>query len=271
MNILAVVAVRNEVLHISRCINCLIDNGFEVALIDHASTDGTKEIAESYLGNGLVRICNLPWEGHFSLERQLLEKSRIIDNSSHEWVAHFDADEWPMPNPSFINLNEMAGDADSSGYNVINFNEFTFIPAQGVACDFSGYETEMKHYYFFQPRYPRLQRMWRRDSRLTNLAGGGHTLSSGSVKQYPLDGALRHYIVLNEEQAVNKYTNRIFADADLGRGWHRNRLAITEGKIRKFFKTISQSSDRIKILKNVMSSRFDTSSPQNMHFWDWPS
>jgi hypothetical protein len=269
MNILAVVATRNEALHLQRCIDCLLENGFEVALIDHGSTDGTREIAETYLGNGLLQIDEIPWEGSFSLEKQLVAKAKIFERSSHQWVAHFDADEWPMPSAAFPRLFDMASDAHSRGYNVINFNELVFIPEPGQDYSHVDYAARMLSYYFFQPTYPRLQRLWRRESMLSSLEHGGHILSGCAVNLYPVDAALRHYIVLSQENALAKYVGRIFADTDLRRGWHQNRITITEAKIRSFFQSYSTYSEQIKVLQDPLSRDFDMSSPQKEHFWEW--
>ncbi len=270
MNILAVVAARNEISHIRRCIECLVANGLEVAIIDHASTDGTREVAESYLGNGVLQIKDLAWEGHFSLEKQLMTKAEIYDNSSHPWLAHFDADEWPLPGGSFKHLAEMAKTADLSGHNVINFNEFVFIPEPEQDYAQVDYGLQMRSYYFFQPSYPRLQRMWQRESMLSSLNHGGHILAGSPVNLFPVDGVLRHYIALSEEQALAKYVGRIFAHSDLRRGWHANRITITEAKIRRFFESYSNYLSQIKILDNTSTFQLDDSNPQSRHFWDWP-
>ncbi len=269
MNILAVVAARNEAHHIKRCIKCLLANGMEVAFVDHGSTDGTREIAETYLGNGITQINDLAWEGHFSLEKQLITKAQIFEQSAHQWVAHFDADEWPMPAGSFTRLVDMAEEAEFRGYNAINFNEFAFIPEPGSDYSQADYESRMLSYYFFQPTYPRLQRVWRRESMLSSLDRGGHILSGSLVNMFPLDGALRHYIVLSEDQAIAKYVGRTFADTDLKRGWHGNRTTITENKIRGFFQSYNRHHEYIKSLKAPSACQFDVSSPQKLHFWDW--
>jgi glycosyltransferase involved in cell wall biosynthesis len=49
---LAVVCVRNEAIHIRRCLEHLIGSGLEVYLIDNQSTDGTREIASEFLAGG---------------------------------------------------------------------------------------------------------------------------------------------------------------------------------------------------------------------------
>jgi glycosyltransferase involved in cell wall biosynthesis len=271
MNILAVIAARNESLHIGRCIRSLTDEGLEVILIDHGSSDGTRNIAEAYLGNGLLKIMDLAWEGYFSLEKQLSIKKLIIDECNHEWVAHFDADEWPVASDQFCSLRCMAEEANKTGYSVINFNEFVFLPLPKENFEHFGYERLMNHYYFFGPSYPRLQRMWRRSLDTSNITHGGHLLSGDVAKLFPFDGILRHYIVLSESHAIDKYANRIFADHELARGWHSNRVNITEDTIKLYFEGNINYHSRLNALSNPLKNSFEKSKPQKFHFWEWPS
>jgi glycosyltransferase involved in cell wall biosynthesis len=271
MNMLAVIAARNESLHIGRCIRSLTDEGLEVILIDHGSSDGTRDIAEAYLGNGLLKIMDLAWEGYFSLEKQLSTKKLIIDECKHEWVAHFDADEWPVASDQFCSLHCMAEEANNTGYSVINFNEFVFLPLPKENFEHFGYESRMNHYYFFEPSYPRLQRMWQRSLDVSNITHGGHRLSGDVAKLFPFDGILRHYIALSESHAIDKYANRIFADHELKRGWHSNRVNITEDTIKHYFEGNINYHSRLNALSNPLKNSFDKSKPQKLHFWEWPS
>lgn len=271
MNILAIIAARNERLHIRRCIENLVNDGIEVALIDHESSDGTREIAERYAGTGIHKIINLKWDGFFSLEKQLIAKQDIINNCKHEWVAHFDADEWPSCPSQFSSLNQMVEAADRDNYSIINFNEYAFVPLPGEKYDFTGYENLMKNYYFFEPSYPRLQRIWRRSCNLSNIDHGGHKLRGDMGLQFPVDGHLRHYIALGEDHAIQKYTERKFAENEVERGWHRNRIIITPSMLSNYFSNKLLHSNRIKTLENYNSKNFDKSAPQKKHFWEWPN
>jgi glycosyltransferase involved in cell wall biosynthesis len=269
MDILAIVAARNEVLHISRCIRQLVEQGVEVILIDHSSSDGTREAAEYFLGNGLHQILDMAWEGYFSLEQQLLAKKRVVDSSRHDWIAHFDVDEWPSPPPPIRTLREMADIAAVHRFDAINFNEFVFLPLPGENHEYPGYETRMRDYYFFEPSYPRLQRMWRREASLSNTKFGGHRVTGRFVRQFPMDGNLRHYIALSEEDAIRKYSARRFAVSEIKRGWHANRLEVTAEKIRGYFRSNSRDDIPMKTLPSPMSREFDRTTPQKLHFWDW--
>jgi hypothetical protein len=112
--------------------------------------------------------------------------------------------------------------------------------------------------------------MWQRESRLTSLNHGGHILAGSPVNLFPVDGVLRHYIALSEKQALAKYVGRSFAPSDLRRGWHANRITITETKIRRFYESYSNYQSQIKILNSTSTCQLDDSNPQKCHFWDWP-
>jgi hypothetical protein len=56
---------RNEVGHIETTLATLIAEGIEVVLLANGSIDGTAEVAERFLGGGLLRIEHVPWRGVF--------------------------------------------------------------------------------------------------------------------------------------------------------------------------------------------------------------
>ena len=75
------------------------------------------------------------------------------------------------------------------GFNVINFDEFVFIPG-GPEEDFAhrDFYREMLSYYFFAPQPRRLMRAWRNDPDTAQVGGGNRfhrsTLSSSSRCRY---------------------------------------------------------------------------------------
>ena len=74
--ILAIVGVRNEQIHIRRCLSDLIRDGIDVALLDNGATDATLAIAQEFLGRGLIFIVPLAWTGSFYLLRVLKAKQQ---------------------------------------------------------------------------------------------------------------------------------------------------------------------------------------------------
>jgi glycosyltransferase involved in cell wall biosynthesis len=260
---LAIVCVRNEAVHVRRCLNDLIASGVDVVLIDHESTDGTVEIAQDFLGQGLISIETMTWTGKFSLSEQLRVKRKVIARSNHDWIIHADADEWLCSPVQGQSLIEGIVEADMAGYNVINFHEIVFVPLAGEDFFAADYASRMNHYYFFQPSYPRLNRAWKRSADLANVGTGGHRLIGGDLRLFPHDFLLRHYIALSELHARTKYVGRRFSDEDLKRGWHRNRQTITADVLK-----VKQIPGLMR-MDNPGCNHFDLTMPMKTHFWEW--
>jgi glycosyltransferase involved in cell wall biosynthesis len=263
LHILAVVCIRNEALHIRRCLRDFISEGIDVVLIDHDSIDASVSIAREFLGRGLISIERLPWLGSFSLSQQLAAKRRIIDAAGYDWVIHADADEWLCSPQAGQTLAEAIVAADEAGSNCINFHELVFVPIEEQNFETEEYSSLMTTYYFFQPGYPRLMRAWKRSSGFDNREFGGHLLGGGERRLFPTDLLLRHYIVLSENQAKRKYLGRIMSEEDLEKGWHRNRFMITADKLRV------KRAPGLRSLANPHSKDFDLSMPFTTHFWEW--
>src|SRR5215472_4323005 len=207
----AIVAVRNEAIHVRRCIRDLIRDGIEVIMVDNDSTDGSAELAREFLGHGLLSIRRLAYRGTFSLSDILAFKKTIADTVPHDWVLHVDADEWLRPPKQCKTLIEGIHAADLQGFNCINFLEFVFVPKPGESYEAEDYSSLMRTYYFFAPFYPRLVRAWKRSAGLDNRERAGHVLTGPNTRLFPQDFILRHYIVLSEAHARRKYLARKYA------------------------------------------------------------
>jgi glycosyltransferase involved in cell wall biosynthesis len=265
MRALAILCIRNESIHIRRCLSHLISDGVDVVLIDHESTDDSVAKAREFLGQGLISIESMPWRGVFSLGDQLQKKRALISAAPHDWIVHVDADEWLGSPKTGQTLRDGIREADAAGFNCINFHEFVFIPRVGENFLFEGYAEAMSTYYFFQPSYPRLIRAWKRSAGLDNCGSGGHILDGNDVRPFPQDFVLRHYLMLSNGQGRKKYLGRRFDPDDLSKGWHENRRKITESHL-----TLpNRSNPFLRELPSPLSREFDTTRPTTTHFWEW--
>jgi len=265
MRALAILCIRNESIHIRRCLSHLISDGVELVLIDHESTDDSVAKAREFLGQGLISIESMPWRGVFSLDDQLRKKRELISAAPHDWVVHVDADEWLCSPETGQTLLAGMGEADAAGFNCIDFHEFVFIPMADENFLFEGYAEAMSSYYFFQPTYPRLIRAWKRSAGLDNSASGGHTLDSGEVRLFPRNFLLRHYPALSREQARQKYLARQYDPEEISRNWHRKRREITESNLT----FPNRSNPFLRELPSPLSREFDMTRPTTTHFWEW--
>ena len=178
----AIICVRNEAKHIHRAINDFVSQGIDVVIIDNGSTDKTLQICSEFLGNGLLFINHMSWEGEFNLSHQLEMKDRFVRNLNHDWVIHADADEWVHSSVKGETLLEGITRLSKYGFNVINFEEFVFLPAQGEEYNLDNYKKEFLNYYYFSPHKQRLMRAWNRLLSCNNLESGGHKLSLNSAE-----------------------------------------------------------------------------------------
>lgn len=263
LRVLAIVAARNEAIHIRRCLSNFIEDGIDVVLIDNDSTDNTVEIASEFLERGLVRIERLPWTGSFSMTEVLRAKQRVVASADYDWVIHADPDEWMCSPIEGQTLYEGIAAADAAGFNCVNFREIVFVPLPGEDFYAEDYATRMTTYYLFEPRYPDYMRAWNRPAQFDNVESGGHRLQGEDVKLFPIDFLLCHYIVLSEQHARRKYLDRVYAEEDLSKGWHMRRLMTSPDRL------TTKIVPGLKHLPFPGSKSFDLSAPLTEHFWQW--
>jgi len=260
----AVLCVRNEEAHLRRAIGDFVDQGIDVAIIDHGSTDRTREICAEFMGNGLLLVEYMPWTGVYDQTGQLQAKNALIGRLDHDWVIHADADEWMHTRIQGESLLDGIERVSHLGHNAINFEEFVFLPGPGATEEPMDCKRELLNYYFFAPRKNRLMRAWRRHHGFDNLSSGGHLLEGANLSLAPEPFVLRHYIVLSQQQAVRKYSGRVFSNRDLDKGWHDNRVNLAAERLRL---------PNAAVLKRLVDWRtvdLDRSDPKALHFWDWP-
>jgi glycosyltransferase involved in cell wall biosynthesis len=257
----AVVALRNESRHVDGLLRRLVEDGLDVVVIDHGSTDGSGEIAARWQGNGVLWVEQRPFDGVFRLEELLGWKEETYARLDHEWLAHVDADEWLHSPRDGERLIDLIRRADASGANVVNFDEFTFVPDVELPAGADPREI-FTTYYHFAPSSPRLMRMWRRDAGLSGVANAGHVLSGSDIQLFGEAGVLRHYPVLDADGQNVKYLDRVFAKEEVGRSWHRNRIGVRSEDF------AIRESPSLRRLARWSSRDFDRSVPVKLHYWE---
>ncbi len=73
--------VYNERRFLPGCIEHLREQGIEVYVIDNESTDDTLEIAQRYLGRGVIGIESLPRAGCFALRVQCKRQEELAQDT----------------------------------------------------------------------------------------------------------------------------------------------------------------------------------------------
>ncbi len=261
MSVLAVVAARNEAGYIEVTLRTLIDEGVEVVLLDNGSVDGTRELAERFLGGGLLSIEDLPWQGKHSLGERLRAKATVFEGSRHDWRLLVDADEWLRANDE-VTLSELLTRMVDRRHMIVNFGEFVFVPPLGVDMWAEDFRRNATSYYFFAPQRLRLMRAWRREWSGDLVSSAGHAFTHVPPELiHPIDQTLRHYIGLSWSHAISKRANRTFSKEELARGWHHNRRDLRHARPVTASPLLHRADPwDIRTL--------DTSTPTRFHFWE---
>ncbi len=149
-SVIAVMTAYNEEDVIGPSIEALLNGGIGVHLIDNWSTDRTYEIAEGFLGRGLVGLERYPeaptsiydWTG-------LLKRVEVVSSRMRsDWCIHHDADErrmGPWPNQS---LRDALWTAQRSGFNAVDHTVLSFRPVDGGFVPGTDYEEYFRYFEF---------------------------------------------------------------------------------------------------------------------------
>jgi len=265
MRIIAVLAVRNERSHLANNLRDLIANGIEFAIIDNDSTDDTETLVRSDpFAKSLVAYRRFPYFGEYNWGGLLRAKEELAKELDADWVIHLDADEMMHSYNAGERLDDAIKRIDADGNDVIDFDEFVFLP---IKRDYDistvGYP-QLRHYYFFRPsKLPRLMRARRKHVDLGVVDSGGHGFASSEFRLAREKFALRHYLFINQAHAYTKYTQRRYRADELKRGWHTRRHAQ---KLENFR---FPSAEFLEYLNDPNDRMLCRDRPYALHYWQW--
>ncbi len=267
----AVICIHRGGGYVESCLRHLIDNGVDYAVIDNGMDADCRALLERpAYRRSLVDLHTLPFHGVFELERQIEAKERMFEALDADWLIHLDVDETMHAYVEGERLIDSIARIDAAGFNVINFDEYVFLP---VDTDYApgAAPQPLTCYYLFDPgEGPRLMRARRKSAGLSMVppdqapAAAGHLVFGSGLALAPESFVLRHYIVRDQAHAGVKYTRRVFSQAELSRGWHGNRA----GRPKAAFDFPSAAA--LKRLSSPDARDFDRSDPKRQHYWDWP-
>lgn len=235
--VIALLSAYNERRFIAQCLEHLIEHKVEAYLIDNGSTDNTAEIAERYIGRGLLNIESIPrHDNTYSWQPILERKEQLARTLDADWFINLDPDEIRLPPGKGQSLVDAFGEVEARGFNAVNFQEFTFIPTrEHPDHDHDDYMKTMRYYYPFAPSSsPTRVNAWRRPQTgdVRFAFSGGHAIERADLKIYPRNFVMKHYMFLSVGHAIEKYVDKIFDPKELDRGWHRQRAQLRAASIR---------------------------------------
>jgi hypothetical protein len=207
MNIVALIQTYNQRHFVANCIEHLNAQGVSVHITDNESTDGTSEIAERYLGHGVVAIEQLSREQCPDLPAMMRHKERLAETVDADWLIHVEADELHVTPDPRGSLSDALRAADEAGFNAVNFLEFTFVPTvESPDHDHADYPQTMRSYYPYLIDYPHRLNAWKRqDGPVDLVTSDGHRVAFPGLVMAPRNLYMRHFIFLSLEQAREKY------------------------------------------------------------------
>ena len=262
VRVIALLATYNEERFIAGCLEHLFEQGVDVYLMDDSSTDGTVAIAERYLHRGLLGIEISSRGEYFDLQGCLARKEQLATTLEADWFMHVDADEIHVPPRSGAGLAAAFAEVDAQGYNVVNFQEATFIPTREAPDhDHPNFRQTMRWYYPFRIRFPYYMRAWKRQTTAIHLSDrGGHVLDFPGMRVCPETYTLRHYICLSREHAIRKYAARRFNPQELKDGWHGWRSRFNAETVR--------FPSQAELRTYVSDDEMDFTCPRTTHYLD---
>jgi glycosyltransferase involved in cell wall biosynthesis len=260
MRVVALLAAYNESRFIDELIRHYSSQNVEIYLIDNCSTDGTPDIARRYYGHGVCGIETLPRDGVFRLRRLLERKEALAKSIEAQWFVHLDADEFFLPPADHRTLPEAFEAVERDGYNVVNFQEFTFTPTvESPDHDHPDFRQTMLWYYPFLPKPVNGMRAWKAQTGRVELAwSGGHHLRFPGLSLFPRSFSMLHCQFLSIPHVIEKYVNKSFDEGELQDGWHGWRARLRPEQI----KLPSESELR----RYVVGRALDASNPRKRHF-----
>lgn len=233
MRVIAILAAYNEERFIEACIEHLVDQGVAVYLLDNESTDRTVELAERYLGRGLLAVEQLPRDDVYAWRPILARKVQLAASLDADWLLHVDADEARVPPRRGVTLADALAEVDRLGYNAVDFQEFTFVPTrEHPDHDHPRFRETMRWYYPFRRRLSDQLRAWKRQEQPVDLvSSAGHRVAFPGLRMYPESFPMRHYLFLSIEHALRKYVSRRYDPVEVQQGWHVARASLRAADI----------------------------------------
>lgn len=226
---LALVATYNDADIASQTISKLLDDSFDVHVLDNWSTDGTyQQLAALAARTGGLILERFPEDGptqYHEWHRLLTRKEEIAERHSGRWIIHHDSDEIRVSPWDGISLRGALHIVDRAGFSAVDFTVCNFRPTDDRYAAGMDPETEIRCFEFGnRPGHFAQVKAWKQGGRRVVLADhAGHQATFAGRRVFPYKLILKHYPLRNPEQSRRKvFVERMgrFAPHLRARGWN---------------------------------------------------
>jgi hypothetical protein len=226
---LALIATYNDADIIEEIAVTLLDDGFDVHMIDNWSDDGGFEsltaLRQRYRGLSVERFPADAPAQHYEWETILDRKSAIAAAHPGRWIVHQDSDEIRQSPWSGVSFRHGLAIADRMGCNAVDFTVCDFRPLDDKFGPGDPLERTLTHFEFGKRAGHFSQvKAWKQGTQPVALAAsGGHNVAFAGRRVFPYKFLLRHYPLRSPQQARKKiFTERVarFSPRERAKGWH---------------------------------------------------
>lgn len=224
--VIAIMTTYNEEDVIEPSIGKLIAGGIGVYLIDNWSSDRTFEIAERFLGRGLVGLERFPDAPIDRYEwRSLLRRVEAVAvGLDADWCIHHDADEVRRGPWAGVGLRDALWRVDQAGFSAVDHTVLNFRPIDNGFPPGGDFETYFRHFEFGRSAGLLLQvKAWKNIGPIDLVSEGGHDVRFPGRRVFPYKFELKHYPIRSQSHGEQKvFRDRIarWDPQERAIGWH---------------------------------------------------
>jgi len=222
MKIVGMLSTYNEEDFVENVIKHLLNQGLELVILDNGSTDNTFEICKKFVNKGVLKLEQFQ-SNTYQWAIILIKLYDMALIQSPDWVIRSDSDELLESGVNNLTLKEAILEADSQGFNLIQFDEAHFFMTDKDNENANSVKERMIYYSWVSDF---MYRCWKYFPGIRVEDKGGHLPvfpPDQKYKIFPRNFVIRHYNIRKKDQLEQKTKQRRVRIANTGEGelgWH---------------------------------------------------